>query len=105
MKYSPSQEMRFLSAIQGPCITEKAERAKAEFQQFLVEVASSTSKKTIKQAIEWLFDVQVEKVCTVNVKGKTKSFKQTKGRRKDWKKAYVCLKSGQTIDWMQANKG
>ncbi len=105
MKYSLTQEMRFLGAIQGPCITEKAERAKVQFQQFLIEVAPSTPKRTIKQAMEWLFGVEVDKVCTVNVKGKVKHFKQRRGKQKNWKKAYVCLKPGHTIDWTQMNKG
>jgi large subunit ribosomal protein L23 len=104
MKYTLIQEMHFLNAIRGPCITEKAEVLQTKLPHFLIEVAPATSKKTIKQAVEWLFGVQVDKVCTVNVKGKVKNFKQTTGKRKNWKKAYVCLKSGHTIDWMQLNR-
>ncbi|MEL7482113.1 MAG: 50S ribosomal protein L23, partial [Pseudomonadota bacterium] len=52
----------------------------------------------IKEAIEALFKVQVTKVNTIKVKGKTKRFKGTLGRRPDWKKAIVTLADGQSID-------
>ena len=45
-----------------------------------------------------LFDVNVESVRIINVKGKNKSFRQRLGRRRDWKKAYVRVREGQVID-------
>jgi large subunit ribosomal protein L23 len=53
----------------------------------------------IKQAVEKMFNVQVESVTVANVKGKEKKFGKTPGRRQDWKKAYVRLKPGQDINF------
>ena len=50
--------------------------------------------------METLFDVKVEAVNVLNVKGKSKTFKFRAGRRGDWRKAYVTLAEGQTIDVM-----
>jgi len=52
--------------------------------------------------VELMFDVNVEKVRTLNVKGKTKRFGLRSGRRSDWKKAYVSLQEGQDIDFVGA---
>ena len=68
---------------------------------FLVDPRSS--KTEIKLAIEKIFDVKVEAVNVVNVKGKSKTFKFRQGRRGDWRKAYVTLAEGQSIDVMTAS--
>ena len=52
----------------------------------------------IKIAVEKLFDVKVESVNVLNVKGKHKAFRNRNGRRGDWRKAYVTLAEGQSID-------
>ncbi|MCZ6525977.1 MAG: 50S ribosomal protein L23, partial [Gammaproteobacteria bacterium] len=54
----------------------------------------------IKQAVELMFEVEVDSVQVNNVKGKSKRYKNTSGRRSDWKKAYVKLKPGSNIDFM-----
>jgi large subunit ribosomal protein L23 len=54
----------------------------------------------VKSAVEQLFNVKVEAVNVLNVKGKIKSFRSREGRRGDWRKAYVRLAEGQTIDVM-----
>jgi large subunit ribosomal protein L23 len=53
--------------------------------------------------VEGLFEVDVEQVQVLNVKGKQKSFRLVPGRQKGWKKAYVRVKSGQTIEEVQAD--
>ena len=53
----------------------------------------------IKAAVELVFKVEVEKVATINVEGKTKRAGKSMGKRKDWKKAYVSLKPGQEINF------
>ena len=53
-----------------------------------------------KGAVELLFDVSVESVRMVNVKGKTKSFRMRPGKRSNWKKAYVRVQEGQVIDFL-----
>ena len=62
------------------------------------KVATSSSKAEIKNAIEKLFEVKVAEVRSVNVKGKSKNFGKRKGVRKDWKKAYVRLAEGHTLN-------
>jgi large subunit ribosomal protein L23 len=64
------------------------------------EVAKTATKADIKVAVEKIFDVSVKAVNVVNVKGKSKTFKFRQGRRGDWRKAYVTLAEGQSIDVM-----
>ena len=66
------------------------------------EVAKDATKSDIKVAIEQIFGVNVKAVNVVNVKGKNKAFKFRQGRRGDWRKAYVKLAEGQSIDVMMA---
>jgi large subunit ribosomal protein L23 len=63
-------------------------------------VINDASKSEVKGAVELLFDVSVELVRIVNVKGKTKSFRARPGKRSDWKKAYVRVQEGQVIDFL-----
>ena len=66
----------------------------------MFEVAQGATKADVKTAIEQLFSVKVEAVNLVNVKGKSKTFRNRAGRRGDWRKAYVRLAEGQSIDVM-----
>jgi large subunit ribosomal protein L23 len=63
-------------------------------------VVNDANKAEVKGAVELLFDVSVESVRIVNVKGKTKSFRMRPGKRSDWKKAYVRVQDGQVIDFL-----
>ena len=63
-----------------------------------MKVRTDATKTEIKQAVEFLFEVKVDNVQVVNVKGKTKRFGQIKGRRSDWKKAYVRLAEGSSLE-------
>jgi large subunit ribosomal protein L23 len=67
--------------------------------QYTFRVKTDASKREIARAVEKLFDVEVERVQVVNVKGKQKRFGAILGRRSDWKKAYVRLKAGNEIDF------
>ena len=96
MSQTAHQE-RLMTVIRGPHMSEKAHFA-AEKNQVVLKVRKDASKKEIRQAVELLFDVQVEGVQVVNVKGKTKRFQMRKGRRSDWKKAYVRLAEGSSIE-------
>jgi large subunit ribosomal protein L23 len=64
----------------------------------VLKVRTDATKKEIAQAVELLFEVKVETVQVVNVKGKTKRFQQSNGRRANWKKAYVKLADGTSIE-------
>jgi len=81
----------------GPHVTEKAVMA-GDSNIHAFKVAVGATKRDIKLAIEMLFEVKVDDVRTVNVKGKAKNFGKRQGKRKDWKKAYVRLAEGQSLD-------
>lgn len=85
----------------APVVTEKSTRA-AEFHgQAVFQVASSATRNDVKAAIEQAFDVEVESVKILNVKGKTKRFGKSIGKRNDRKKAYIRLKEGSDIDFAE----
>jgi large subunit ribosomal protein L23 len=90
---------KILGVLRSPHISEKTTRVQ-ETNQYVFEIASAATKADVKAAVEELFGVKVVTVNVLNVKGKTKSFKQRAGRRGDWRKAYVRLAEGQTIDVM-----
>lgn len=91
---------RLMKILQEPRVTEKSTILGDKYRQFVFKVASDASKQEIKQAVELMFEVEVESVQTATVKGKQKRYQQTIGRRPDWKKAYVKLKTGFDIDFM-----
>jgi large subunit ribosomal protein L23 len=93
-----SQE-RLLQVLLAPQISEKATFIADKNEQVVFKVASDATKPEVKAAVEMLFKVQVESVQIANVKGKVKRFGRMMGRRKDWKKAFVCLKPGQEINF------
>lgn len=99
MNISFDQKVRLLSVIHAPCLTEKSENVASRYQHFVFKVDRSANKRTIKQAVEFRFNVEVDSVRALNVKGKVKRFKQKIGRRNHWKKAYVSLKAGHHIDF------
>lgn len=91
------RQERLMTIIRGPHLSEKAHIA-AESNQVVLKVRTDATKKEIQQAVELLFEVKVMGVQVVNVKGKTKRFQQTKGRRPNWKKAYVKLAEGSSVE-------
>ena len=88
---------RHYDTILAPVITEKATLL-TEQNKVVFRVAGDASKDEIAAAVEALFKVNVTKVNTINVKGKTKRFRGIMGRRSDVKKAIVTLAEGQSID-------
>lgn len=81
----------------SPIITEKSTLV-AEENKIIFRVPLTATKPDIKEAVEALFKVDVTKVNTIVVKGKTKRFRGQLGRRSDFKKAIVTLKDGQSVD-------
>ncbi|MCB1894497.1 MAG: 50S ribosomal protein L23 [Zoogloeaceae bacterium] len=92
-------EARLMQVLLAPQISEKATYVADKNEQVVFHVASDATKPEIKAAVELLFKVEVESVQVANVKGKVKRFGRVMGRRKDWKKAFVCLKPGQEINF------
>ena len=91
---------RLQQVIRRPVISEKSTIAADSMHQVIFEVLDDATKSEIKQAIEALFDVTVQRVRVVNVRGKIKRFGRTPGKRKNWKKAYVRLAEGDDIDFL-----
>jgi len=90
---------RLLQVLVAPQISEKATYIADKNEQIVFFVIPDATKPEIKAAVELLFKVQVESVQVANAKGKVKRFGQRFGRRSDLKKAYVCLKPGQEINF------
>jgi len=93
---------RLLNVIRAPHISEKSAMAGELGNQYVFKVAVDATKPEIKAAVESVFNVSVEAVQVVNVKGKVRRTKNGLGRRNDWKKAYVSLADGQQIDFTAA---
>jgi large subunit ribosomal protein L23 len=88
---------RLYTVLRAPHISEKSARLQ-EHNQYVFEVAPDADKQLVKAAVEAMFNVKVDSVNLVNVKGKVKSFRQRSGSRNGWRKAYVRLHEGQSID-------
>jgi large subunit ribosomal protein L23 len=103
MTATPSiqQQERLMQVILAPVISEKSTFVADKHQQVIFRVAQDATKPEIKAAVELMFKVQVETVKVANVKGKEKRFGRFTGRRNHWKKAYVCLKPGQEINFAE----
>ena len=85
------------SIIFSPIMTEKSTNLN-QFNKYSFVVSRKSTSSEIKQAIETVFKVKVEKINTLVVRGKLKSFKGSIGYKKDYKKAIVTLAEGNTID-------
>ncbi|HEX8783683.1 MAG TPA: 50S ribosomal protein L23 [Steroidobacteraceae bacterium] len=90
---------QLMSVLIAPHVTEKTSLAMQNHNQYTFRVRREASKTDIRKAIELMFDVKVTGVQVVNEPGKVRRFGRTVGRTQDWKKAYVSLSPGQTIDY------
>jgi large subunit ribosomal protein L23 len=95
---SASQE-RLLQVLLAPTVSEKSTFVGDKNNQVVFRVADDATKPEIKAAVERLFKVKVKSVQVSNVKGKEKRTGRIVGRRRNWKKAYVCLAQGQEINF------
>jgi large subunit ribosomal protein L23 len=94
-KHNPAQ---FYALVRRPIVTEKSTAMQAMRNQFTFEVARSANKIEVKKAIETLFSVKVVKVNIAGVPSKTKRTFGRQGETKPWKKAFVTLREGDSID-------
>jgi len=90
---------RLLKVLLAPVVSEKSTFVADKNEQVIFRVVPDATKPEIKAAVELLFKVQVDNVQVANVKGKQKRFGGHMGRRRNWKKAYICLKPGQEINF------
>ena len=94
--------MRPEEIIKRPLIlTEKGNRLREEFNQYLFEVARGANKTQIRGAIEKLWKVSVLKVHTLNVRGRMRRMGRGHAKTQNWKKAVVSLKQGDSIDFFE----
>ena len=103
---SAGQRERLMQVILAPVISEKSTFVADKHNQVVFRVAADATKHEIKAAVELMFStkdkkLEVRAVNVVNVRGKAKRFGQVAGRRNHWKKAYVCLKPGQEINFAE----
>ena len=91
------KKIHYLDTIISPNITEKA-TSLSEFNKVVFKVHDGASKTSIKKNIEKIFKVNVVKINTINLKGKSKMVKNRKVYKSGYKKAIVTLKKGQSID-------
>jgi large subunit ribosomal protein L23 len=85
----------------GPIVTEKGTLVSELGNQVVLRVHPRANKVAIRQAVEQLFGVKVEGVRTSRVLGKTRRVGRSIGRRPTWKKAYVTLAEGQSIEFFE----
>lgn len=90
---------RLMQVLLAPVVSEKSTYVADKNEQVVFRVAADATKPEIKAAVELLFKVQVDSVQVLNIKGKEKRFGRFIGRRRHWKKAYVCLMPGQEINF------
>jgi large subunit ribosomal protein L23 len=95
-KYSAD---RLMKVVLAPVVSEKSTMLAERNRQYVFRVADDASKPEIKAAVELLFKTRVDSVTVSNVKGKAKRFGRFNGRRRNWKKAFVCLAPGQEINF------
>ena len=92
-------EERLLKVLLAPVISEKATMVAEKHEQVVFRVTQDATKPEIKAAVEMLFKVQVESVQVANRQGKQKRSGRFNGRRNHTKRAFVCLKPGQEINF------
>ena len=90
---------RLATILLAPVVSEKGTYIADKHEQVIFRVAQDATKPEVKAAVETMFKVEVESVQIANVGGKTTRFGRFTGRRRNWKKAYVCLKPGQEINF------
>src|ERR1700757_1831835 len=97
-------EERLMKGLLAPVISEKATFVAEKHEQVLFLVAPDATKPEIKAAVELLFKVQVDSVQVANREGKQKRSGRFTGRRNHTRRAFVCLKPGQEINFTEEAK-
>ncbi len=99
---------RLMQVLLAPQISEKATYIAEKHNQVIFRVVQDATKAEIKAAVELMWkaqNIEVEGVHVANVKGKEKRFGRFMGRRSNWKKAYVSIKTGQEINFSEIAQG
>jgi large subunit ribosomal protein L23 len=91
---------RLMTVLMGPHVSEKSSIAAELHNQVVFKVRTDATKQEIRQAVELLFEVDVDEVQVINCRGKIKRHGTNWGQRAAWKKAYVKLAEGSHIDFL-----
>ena len=91
-------EGRLMNVLVAPIVSEKATMVGEKSNAVTFKVLQDATKPEIKAAVELMFKVEVKGVSVANIKGKTKRFGKSVGRRDNVRKAYVTLKQGQELN-------
>jgi len=97
-------EERLMKVLLAPVISEKATFVAEKNEQVVFLVAPDATKLEVKAAVELLFKVEVESVQVANRQGKQKRSGRFIGRRNHTRRAFVCLKPGQEINFTEEAK-
>ena len=95
---------RLMNVLVQPHVSEKSAMAAEKANQYVFRVVNDASKNEIKQAVELMFEVKVDDVNVLNRPAKSRRFKNMPGKRPGFKKAYVRLAAGQSIDFTGSAK-
>lgn len=101
---SGKKQERLYSVLIAPVVSEKSTMIAEKHNQVAFRVIPDATRQEVKAAVEMLFKVEVDKVQILNRKGKAKRTGRTPGRRNNVRKAYVCLKAGQEINFAEEVK-
>jgi large subunit ribosomal protein L23 len=93
-------EGRLMQVLIAPIVSEKATMVAEKSNAVTFKVLQDATKHEIKAAVQLMFKVEVKGVSVVNIKGKTKRFGKSVGRRDNVRKAYVTLKPGQELNFV-----
>ena len=91
-------EGRLMQVLVAPIVSEKATMIADKTNAVTFKVLQDATKFEIKAAVQLMFKVDVQSVAVLNIKGKTKRFGKSVGRRDNIRKAYVTLKAGQELN-------
>ncbi|GAB4351266.1 MAG: 50S ribosomal protein L23 [Methylohalobius sp. ZOD2] len=91
-------QLALMKVLLAPVISEKSTGLADNENRFVFKVRKDATKFQVRKAVELMFEVEVDSVQLLNMKGKAKRFGRLAGKRSDWKKAYVRLKPGHEID-------
>jgi large subunit ribosomal protein L23 len=91
-------EGRLMQVLVAPIVSEKATMIADKTNTVTFKVLQDATKFEIKAAVQLMFKVDVQAVAVLNIKGKTKRFGKSVGRRDNLRKAYVTLKAGQELN-------
>ena len=95
---SKFDEGRLMQVLVAPIVSEKATMIAEKSNSVTFKVLQDATKYEIKAAVELMFKVDVKAVSVLNIKGKTKRFGKSVGRRDNIRKAYVTLQAGQELN-------